>query len=254
MEPIIELRGVCLAYESSRGPMVALSEVDMDIQSGEFVSIIGPSGCGKSTLLSLIGGLLPPTSGSIMFRGKELRQPTAEIGFVFQDPVLLPWLNVMENVMLPSRIKRDVTVQSRARAVELVEMVGLKGFENSLPSELSGGMRQRVAIARALMLDPEVLLMDEPFGALDALTRERMSLELLRIWQGSGKTVIFVTHGISEAAFLSDRIVAMTARPGRLREIYDVGLFRPRNAETLEAPRFVQLTGHVRRLMMAGEE
>jgi NitT/TauT family transport system ATP-binding protein len=249
----IELRGVGLRYDTKSGPLQALQGMDLAIEPGKFVSVVGPSGCGKSTLLAMVGGLLAPTEGSILLDGEPVLEPSSKIGFAFQDAVLLPWRSVLDNVLLPAQI-RGARAQHEAKARELLATVGLAGFEKNLPSELSGGMRQRVAIARALLLDPSVLLMDEPFGALDALTRERMGLELLRIWQGTRKTVVFVTHGISEAVFLSDRVIAMSARPGRVVRDMAIDLPRPRGTLTQEDPRFLSACRELRELLMPDAE
>jgi NitT/TauT family transport system ATP-binding protein len=250
----IELRGVGLRYETQSGALQALKGVDLAIERGKFVSVVGPSGCGKSTLLSMLGGLLQPTEGTVLLDGEAVVEPSAKIGFAFQDAVLLPWRTVLDNVLLPAQIRTGRKGDHEARARELLATVGLTGFENNLPSELSGGMRQRVAIARALLLDPSVLLMDEPFGALDALTRERMGEELLRIWQGTRKTVVFVTHGIAEAVFLSDRVIAMSARPGRVVRDLRIDLPRPRGPGTQEDPRFLSACRELRELLMADTE
>ncbi len=251
---MIRIDNVSLQYRTQDGAIDALSRVDLTVDRGEFVSIIGPSGCGKSTLLSVLGGLLPPTSGEVRIDGVRLTEPSPRIGFAFQDPVLLPWRTVLQNVLLPAQLRFGRVRQHVARAELLIDMVGLRGFERNYPKELSGGMRQRVAIARALLLDPEVLLMDEPFGALDAITRERMGYELLRIWQGSGKTVLFVTHGISEAVFLSDRVVAMSARPGSILEDRRIDVPRPRVPQSQEDPRFLEAARVLRGLLMSTEE
>jgi NitT/TauT family transport system ATP-binding protein len=230
-EPLIDITDLSLTYRSERGPVHAIQSISLSVRRNEFVSLIGPSGCGKSSLLKLIGDLIPPSSGAIHVAGE---QPSAvrrrrQVGFLFQDSTLLPWQTVLQNVTFLSRLAgRD---PGEARARELIGLVGLAGFERAMPHELSGGMKQRVAIARALMLDPLLLLMDEPFGALDEITREKMNLELLRIWSGNRKTVIFVTHSISEAVFLSDRVVVMSARPGRIQAIVDIALPRPRHGE-----------------------
>jgi NitT/TauT family transport system ATP-binding protein len=238
---MISVRDLRLVYRSDRGPVEALRGVSLDVAENEFVSLIGPSGCGKTTLLKIIGDLIPPTAGSIRIGGREpaaLRR-NRQIGFLFQDSVLLPWKTVRDNVRFLSRIAgREV---SASQADELLDLVGLHGFGENLPHELSGGMRQRVSIARALALDPLLFLMDEPFGALDEITREKMNLELLRIWSERRKTVGFVTHSISEAVFLSDRVFVLTARPGRLHAVVSVDLPRPRTADVRYSPRAAEL-------------
>ena len=230
-ERLIEVKNVSLSYKSKKTDVRALDNVSLDVRKGEFVSILGPSGCGKSTLLKAVGDLIPTSSGEILVAGEKptISRQRCQIGFLFQDSVLLPWKNVLNNVIFLSGLANKG--QDIEKAQSLVKLVGLSGFERSMPSELSGGMQQRVSIARALMLDPLLLLMDEPFGALDEITREKMNLELLRIWSEFRKTVVFVTHSISEAVFLSDRVVVMTARPGRVQKIVDIDLPRPRTAE-----------------------
>ena len=248
----IAVRGVNKVYRTARlGEVNALAEIDLDIRKGEFVSVLGPSGCGKSTLLKIIGGLLPRSSGQLFLDGAPIEGPRREMGVVFQDAVLLPWRTVLENTMLPAEVFGLDRVQARERARSLIRLVGLDGFEDKYPAELSGGMRQRNAIIRALLHDPEVLLMDEPFGALDAMTREQMNLELQRIWQESRKTVFFITHSIPEAVFLADRVVVMTPRPGRILKEIRVELRRPRSLATMGEPEFVRLTQDIRRLLYA---
>ena len=221
-----------------RSFVAALAEVTLDIAPGEFVTIVGPSGCGKTTLLRIMAGLQRPTSGAVHLLGRAITGPSRNVGIVFQDPVLLPWRTVLDNVMLPVQVLRLDPAIHRDRARRLLALVGLEGFEDKYPHELSGGMRQRVAIARALVHDPSLLLMDEPFGALDAMTREAMNLELQRIWQDSGKTVAFITHSISEAVFLGDRVVVMSPRPGRVADVLAVELPRPRDLDLMASDAF----------------
>ncbi|MBP6902431.1 MAG: ABC transporter ATP-binding protein [Burkholderiaceae bacterium] len=245
---VITLQGVGMRFVSSDGsPVQALQGVDLALQRHEFVSLIGPSGCGKSTILRLIAGLLKPSEGQLAIFDLPVTEPRDEIGVVFQKPTLLPWLNVLDNVTFPMKHKHGrVDARDRARAQELLAMTGLSDFAAKRPAELSGGMQQRVAIARSLLHDPDILLMDEPFSALDALTRDEMSFELLRIWGERPKTVVFVTHSIQEALLLSDRIVVMSARPGRVAEIIDVPLPRPRSLATLSDPVFTALANDIR--------
>jgi NitT/TauT family transport system ATP-binding protein len=245
---VIEISRAAKVFEALDGSEVdALSQVSLQIAAQEFVAIVGPSGCGKSTLLRLIAGLIRPSSGEIRIAGKRVTEPRQDIGIVFQAPTLLPWASVLNNVLFPFRIMRRLDSKSVARAMSLIELVGLKGFEKRMPRELSGGMQQRTAICRALVHDPQILLMDEPFGALDALTREEMSLELMRIWSERPKTIVFVTHSISEAVLLSDRVVVMSPRPGRVIEIVPVGLPRPRTFEQEPLPEFQDCAQRIRR-------
>ena len=226
--------------------LVALETVRLTVKPGEFVSIVGPSGCGKTTLLRMVAGLLTSSWGKVVVGNKEVLQPRPDVGIVFQQPLLLPWLSVLANVMLPVDVqgrKRSLYVD---RAHELISMVGLKGFEKRLPSELSGGMKQRVALARALVHDPKILLMDEPFAALDAMTRETMNIELQRIWSANQKTVLFVTHGIPESVFLSDRVVVMTPRPGKISRIIDIPFARPRSSSLMATGEFAAIAGEIR--------
>jgi NitT/TauT family transport system ATP-binding protein len=247
-DPAIRFADVAQSFPTRSGqPVVALEGLSFDIKRHEFVAVLGPSGCGKSTLLRQIAGLLRPTAGRVDIYGLPVTEPRDEIGIVFQKPTLLPWFDVLRNVTFPLRHKYGrVTEEERGRAKELLELVGLSGFAERRPDELSGGMQQRVAIARALLLDPDILLMDEPFSALDALTRDEMSFELMRIWTQRPKTVLFITHSIPEALLLADRIVVMTGRPGRVREILDVPLARPRSMATLSEPAFHELANHIR--------
>jgi NitT/TauT family transport system ATP-binding protein len=227
--------------------IVALEHLSFEIGRHEFVAVLGPSGCGKSTVLRLIAGLVAPTTGCVTIYGTPVKEPRDEIGIVFQRPVLLPWFDVLGNVTFPMRHKYGrVTDAERKRAMELLALVGLQDFAGKCVDELSGGMQQRVAIARALLLDPDILLLDEPFSALDALTRDEMSFELMRIWAERPKTVLFITHSIPEAVLLADRIIVMTERPGRIREVLAVGLPRPRSLATFSDPAFNALANHIR--------
>ena len=208
--------------------MWALRDLNFTVSNREFVVIVGESGCGKTTLLRLLAGLEPPTAGQIQLDGQEIRQPSQDIGFVFQRPVLLPWRSVLDNVLLPAELSQTSLTEAQRRALELLALFGLDGFAGHRPHHLSGGMQQRVSLARTLMLQPSVLLMDEPFGALDAITREQLNLELLRMWQPGGQTVIFITHDITEAVFLADRVLLMSRRPGAIAATFPVPLPRPR--------------------------
>ena len=234
---------------SGRGTeTVALRDASLQVNQGEFISLIGPSGCGKTTLLRLIADLVSPTSGELTVMGKMPRQARLDrdYGYVFQAPALLEWRNIRKNVLLPLEVMRFQRQEREKRARELLELVGLGDFQDQYPWQLSGGMQQRVSIARALAFDPRLLLMDEPFGALDEITRETMNQELLRIWTRTKKTIMFVTHSISEAVFLSSRIVVMTPRPGKIEKVIPVDLPYPRGPETRESPRFFELAAEVR--------
>ena len=249
---IIELRGVSKTFASRVGATEALQDVSLAVAPGEFVSIIGPSGCGKSTLLRLVGDLVEPSAGTVTVNGKPSRQArlARDYGIVFQTPVLYEWRTVHENVRLPLEIVgRRAERDERPRA--LLRLVGLDGFRDHYPWQLSGGMQQRVAIARALVLNPSILLMDEPFGALDEMTRERLNLELLTVWSETSATVLFVTHSIGEAVFLSSRVVVMSPRPGRLERMVEVDLPRPRTDKTRALPRFFELITTVRESLRA---
>ncbi|PZQ50813.1 MAG: ABC transporter [Rhodovulum sulfidophilum] len=229
------------------GTVTALEGLDFAVARHEFVAVLGPSGCGKSTLLRLIAGLIRPTAGRVLINDDPVTEPRDEIGIVFQKPTLLPWFNVLDNVTFPMRHKLGlVSPEHVERARYLLSLVGLENFAERSIDELSGGMQQRVGIARALLLDPEILLMDEPFSALDALTRDEMSFELLRIWTERPKTVLFITHSIPEAILLADRIIVMSARPGRVCEVLDVSLPRPRSMSSLQEPAFHELANHIR--------
>ena len=242
---VIAVRGLSKQYATRDGGVTALEHITFGIGEGEFVAVVGPSGCGKSTLLKILAGLLPPSSGEALLRGTPIAGPRRDIGVVFQSPVLLPWRTVLDNVLLPvdvQRLGRDKHLQP---ALDLLALVGLQGFERRYPWELSGGMQQRVAITRALIHDPAMLLMDEPFGALDAMTREQLNLELQRIWLEKRKTVLFITHSIPEAVFLGDRVLVMTPRPGRIMDSLRVEIPRPRSLDAMSTPAFGE---HVRRL------
>ncbi|HEX7172603.1 MAG TPA: ABC transporter ATP-binding protein [Candidatus Limnocylindria bacterium] len=245
--PVIEAVGVGKTYPASdgRAPFTALSGIDLTIHPGEFVSLIGPSGCGKTTFLKMVDGLIPYDEGELRVLGKPVSGPGPERAVVFQNFALLPWLTVLENAAFGLRL-RGVGKDERDRVARSnIEMAGLQGFESAYPRQLSGGMQQRVGLARALSVDPDIFLMDEPFGSLDAQTRNLMQSDLLRVWHASGKTVVFVTHAMDEAVFLSDRVVLMATRPGRVSEIIDIDLPRPRTDETRTEPRFVELTSYV---------
>ncbi|NKC33544.1 ABC transporter ATP-binding protein [Falsiroseomonas selenitidurans] len=237
--PLIAARGLNKIYPTQSGaPVVALQDVSFTLRQGEFVTVVGPSGCGKSTLLKILAGILRRSSGQVTLAGREIDGPSRDVGVVFQAPVLLPWRNVLQNVLLPIDIQRLDRKAHTPRARALLEMVGLAGFADKYPNELSGGMQQRVGITRALVHDPALLLMDEPFGALDAMTREAMNLELLRIWGEARKTVMLVTHSIPEAVFLADRVIVMSPRPGRITEVIEVDLPRPRDLSMINSAGF----------------
>ncbi|WP_439611166.1 ABC transporter ATP-binding protein [Reyranella sp.] len=244
---LIDLHEVGMTYQAASGPVEALAGISASIGAGEFVSLVGPSGCGKSTLLRIVAGLRPATRGTITVAGRTVTQPIPDIGMVFQAPILLKWRSILENVLLPAELAGKDPAKFRTRAEQLLEMAGLAGFGPKLPRELSGGMQQRAALCRALLLDPPLLLMDEPFGALDAMTRDDMALELLRIWgekdlaREARKTVLFVTHSIPEAVFLSDRVIVMSARPGRMAADLRIDLPRPRTVELRATEAFGKL-------------
>ena len=236
------------------GETTAVQGIDLEIEAGEFVSLIGPSGCGKSTLLRIIGDLIEPSAGSTTVNGKPAREARRDhdYGIVFQDAVLYEWRTVAKNIALPLELAGWDRERRQKRIDEMLDLVELQGFAEHHPWQLSGGMQQRVAIARALSFDPAILLMDEPFGALDEMTRERLNVELLRIWEASGSTVVFVTHSIAEAVFLSTRVVVMSPRPGRISKVIPIDLPRPRSAETREDPRFFELATEVREALHLG--
>jgi NitT/TauT family transport system ATP-binding protein len=248
---VVEIQNVSKEF---KGGTVALQDIDLQIEQGEFVSLIGPSGCGKSTLLRIIGDLIEPTGGTISVNGKPARRAREDhdYGIVFQDAVLYDWRTVAKNVGLPLELAGWDRDKRRRRIEEMLDLVELRGFGDHHPWQLSGGMQQRVSIARALSFEPALLLMDEPFGALDEMTRERLNAELLRIWEASSSTVVFVTHSIAEAVFLSTRVVVMSPRPGRISKIIPVDLPQPRTTETREDPRFFELATEVREALHLG--
>jgi NitT/TauT family transport system ATP-binding protein len=249
---VIRIDHVEKTYRTRRGDLVpALDDITLEVGENEFVTLVGPSGCGKSTLLKLVSGLVPVTRGQIHIRNQAVSEPFPDVGFVFQQPVLLPWRSVLDNVLFSVEMLGLDPRQYRKPAGDLLELTGLAGFEHRHPRELSGGMQQRVAICRALLPDPSLLLMDEPFGALDAMTREEMSLELLRIWEERRKTILFVTHSIPEAILLADRVVVMTPRPGRIARVLSVDLPRPRTMDLEFDPRFKAASDEVRSLIFA---
>jgi NitT/TauT family transport system ATP-binding protein len=244
---VIEVDRVEKVFETQDGSDIhALSEVSVSIDPAEFVVIVGPSGCGKSTLLRLVAGLVSPSSGAVRIAGAAVVGPREDVGIVFQAPTLLPWANLLDNVLFPFRIMRRLDRSAIERAMALLELAGLKGFERRMPRELSGGMQQRAAICRALVHDPSILLMDEPFGALDALTREEMSLELMRIWSERPKTILFVTHSVPEAVLLADRVVVLGPRPGRVIDVVPVALPRPRSLRQEAFPEFQYCAQRIR--------
>lgn len=249
MEKAIEIKEVRMLFAAGGEAVHALEKVSFEAHDGEFISVVGPSGCGKTTLLRVVGGLIPPTRGQVWVYGHPVQGPHPNVGIVFQSPVLMSWRTVLDNVLLQAEVRKLEPRKYREIALGLIELVGIKGFENKYPFQLSGGMQQRVSICRALLHDPPLLLMDEPFGALDAFTREQMNLELMRVWQEKKKTVLFITHSIQEAVFLSDKVVVLTARPGRVMEIIPVELPRPRYLEVTELPAFGKLVSSIRRML-----
>jgi NitT/TauT family transport system ATP-binding protein len=235
---MIAVRHLSKSFGSAAQPVIALSDIDFSIREGELVVVVGPSGCGKSTLLRILAGLLPQSEGEAFLHGTPITGPRRDIGVVFQAPVLFPWRSVLGNALLPVDVQRLGRDKLRSRAMELLRLVGLEGFEHRYPWELSGGMQQRVALVRALIHDPALLLMDEPFGALDAMTRESMNQELQRIWMERQKTVLFITHSIGEAVYLADRVLVMTPRPGRIADELIIDLPRPRGLDVMNTPEF----------------
>ncbi|MET0453459.1 MAG: ABC transporter ATP-binding protein [Mycobacterium sp.] len=246
----ITIENLDVTFSSKRSTVNALTGIDLQVADGEFVSIAGPSGCGKSTLLKVVAGLTDSTSGEVRLRGTRVRGPQRGIGYVFQRAALLEWRSVRKNILLQAEMRGMPRQMAQQRCDHLIEMTGLTGFENALPHELSGGMQQRVSLCRALLHEPSVLLMDEPFGALDALTREKMNVELHRIWRETGTTVVLVTHSVAEAVYLANRVIVMSPRPGRIIETLDVELPAERDyAETMERPEFTKVANRVRELL-----
>ncbi|MEU6993978.1 ABC transporter ATP-binding protein [Streptomyces sp. NPDC046465] len=250
--PAVRLDDVAVRFRTKKKDVTALRGVSLSIAAGEFVAIVGPSGCGKSTLLKLVAGLLAPSSGEVLLGGEPVRGPRRDIGYVFQRAALLDWRSARRNILLQAEMRKLPAARARARTDELIRMAGLSGFEDAYPHELSGGMQQRVALCRALLHEPPVLLMDEPFGALDALTREQLNVELNRVWRETGTTVLLVTHSIAEAAYLADRVVVMSPRPGTVTEVIEVGLAPDLGyAQALASAEFRVATGRVRELLGA---
>jgi NitT/TauT family transport system ATP-binding protein len=249
-EPFIHIAGVKKVYRTRGAEFLAVSEATFDVDAGELISLVGPSGCGKTTLLKILAGLHSYEAGTVRIGSPaQPFDPARDIGMVFQQPLLLKWRRIIDNVLLPAEILGLPMTESRARARDLLALVGLRGAEDKFPYELSGGMQQRAAIARALVHDPKLILMDEPFGALDALTREKMNLELLRIWQEAGKTIVFVTHGITEAVFLGTRVVVLTAGPARMADNFRVELTHPRTLDIKTSEKFGEYTRRIYRLL-----
>ncbi len=247
--PLIAVQQVSRMFLTASRSVTALDNVSFDIQAGNFVAIVGPSGCGKSTLLKIISGLMPASYGTVAVAGDRVESPLKNVGMVFQAPVLLKWRSVLGNVLLPVEFAKLNVADYADKARALIKLVGLEGFEEMYPHELSGGMQQRASLCRALVTDPQLLLMDEPFGALDAMTRDELDMELLRIWEGRKKTVLFVTHSIQEAVFLSDLVFVMSARPGRLLETIAIDLPRPRTMEMMSTVKFGEYTLSIRALL-----
>jgi NitT/TauT family transport system ATP-binding protein len=244
--PQLSIKDLSVVYSTRRGSLRALDKLSMAIGDGEFVAVLGPSGCGKSTLLKIVAGLVKPSSGEIALHGEVVTGPRPDVGIVFQQPTLLPWKTVLENVLVPIRAQRKRLDDYREEALSLLKLAGLEQFADHYPNELSGGMQQRVGIVRGLIHDPRLLLMDEPFSALDAMTRERMAGELQSIWMARRKAVLFITHSIQEAVLLADKIVVLSERPGRVVEVLNVDLPRPRLSEVVSNPRFAELSSHLR--------
>ena len=245
-DSILSARDLSMTFPNGNGGLRAIQSVQFDVRHQEFVCVVGPSGCGKTTLLRLLAGLLLPTGGEVIFEGQRLTRPRRRIGFVFQDANLMPWRSVLNNVFLPLELQGLTQDVCEQRAKAMIELVGLNGFEDALPRDLSGGMAQRVAIARAMVHKPDILLLDEPFGSLDALTRERMETELMRIWSARTVTVVMVTHSISEAVLLADRVIVLSDRPATVHIDLPISLSRPRRLEMTHTPQFGELVAKVR--------
>ncbi|MFS0894814.1 ABC transporter ATP-binding protein [Microbacterium sp. 179-I 3D3 NHS] len=246
MTNLVDVKNLGVTFPSRSGEVVALSDVGLQVEQGEFISLLGPSGCGKTTLLRVLAGLTRPTSGTALISGQPISVGRGDVGVVFQRPVLLPWHNIIDNVLLPVRLAGRVSKAQRSHALDLLKMVGLGEFAEAYPSQLSGGMQQRAAICRALVNDPKMLLMDEPFGALDAMTRDSLNVELNRIWRETGKTILLITHSITEAVFLSERIVIMSPRPGRIVAELPVEHGRIRELAMLDSPEMSRLSARIR--------
>ncbi len=244
--PYVAMRGVGKIYRSPRGAVPALVDITLDIAHGEFISVVGPSGCGKSTLLKLVAGLEDVSSGTLSIAGRPLKGPPDRLGVVFQRDVLLDWRTIIDNVLLTVELQGLPRARYKDQAIALLQRFGLGGFEHRFPWELSGGMRQRASICRALLADPELLLMDEPFGALDAMTRDDLNIELARIWQETRKTLLFITHSIAEAVFLSDRVVMMGKAPGKIVDVITIDLPRPRSLASRETKQFIDYVARIR--------
>lgn len=245
----LSISDVDMVFSRGENHVHALNGINLTVREGSFVAVVGPSGCGKSTLMKLVAGLRAPTNGHLELLGKPIAGPRSDVGIVFQNPVLLPWRTVIENLLLPADILKLDRDASRKKAIDLLALVGLSGFENAYPNELSGGMQQRAAIARSLVYDAPILMMDEPFGALDAMTREQMNVELQRIWETSGKTIVFITHSIPEAVFLADQVVVMSSRPGRILKTFDIDLPRPRKLDDMATQDFGGYVREIRELL-----
>jgi len=246
---ILTVAKVSKVYRTAGRELVALDDISFTVEAHEFVTLVGPSGCGKSTLLKIVGGLVERTSGEVVFKGEPVLGPRRDIGIMFQTPVLFDWRTALENVLLPTEILGLDRAEARQRARAILATVGLAGFEDSYPSQLSGGMQQRVSLSRVLVYEPDLLLMDEPFGALDEFTRERLNLEIQRIWLERRKTILFVTHNIAEAVFLADQVLVMTPRPGRLARVVRVPFPRPREIRLMKSPEFAALVFEIREVL-----